>query len=248
VKRGIVESISASQVNRYLRSAALQPQRSRYWLNTKEKDPEVFQAQVKVVCDTYLEASELYYQCNTHTVCTDEMTGAQALERIAETIPMQPGQPERIEFEYTRHGTVCLIGNWDVVLGQMIAPTIRATRTDEDFCWHIFDTVETDTRAGWVFVVDRLSIHCSEALVHYVARLEGIDQRDLGKKKSLRNSQIDGHTSGVSVRPQTPRSVRLPAEALLVAESGRNDFRYPPTSRSASRQFPVDNPTERATA
>jgi hypothetical protein len=112
VKRGIVESISASQVNRYLRSAALQPQRSRYWLNTKEKDPEVFQAQVKVVCDTYLEASELYYQCNTHTVCTDEMTGAQALERIAETIPMQPGQPERIEFEYTRHGTVCLIGNF----------------------------------------------------------------------------------------------------------------------------------------
>jgi putative transposase len=48
-KRDIVESISTSQVNRYLRSAALQPHRSRYWLNTKEKDPEVFQAQVEVV-------------------------------------------------------------------------------------------------------------------------------------------------------------------------------------------------------
>jgi hypothetical protein len=30
-----------------------------------------------------------------------------------------------------------LIGNWDVVLGQMIAPTIRQTRTEEDFAWHI---------------------------------------------------------------------------------------------------------------
>lgn len=181
-KRGVVETISASQVNRYLRSAALQPHRSRYWLNTKEKDPDVFQAQVEIVCQTYLEAPELHFQRDTHTVCTDEMTGVQALERIAETIPMQPGQPERIEFEYTRHGTVCLIGNWDVVQGQMIAPTIRATRRDEDFCWHIFHTVQTDPEAGWVFVVDRLNIHCSEALVRYVARLEGIDERDLGKK------------------------------------------------------------------
>jgi hypothetical protein len=28
---------------------------------------------------------------------------------------MQPGQPERIEYEYKRHGTLCLIGNWHVV-------------------------------------------------------------------------------------------------------------------------------------
>jgi len=34
VKRGIVTSISTSQVSRYLREAALQPHKSRYWLNT----------------------------------------------------------------------------------------------------------------------------------------------------------------------------------------------------------------------
>ena len=66
------------------------------------------------------------------------MPGLQALERIAKTIPMQPGQPERIEYEYKRHGTSCLIGNWDVVLGHMIARTIRETRTEEDFAWHIY--------------------------------------------------------------------------------------------------------------
>ena len=39
VRRGIVASISPSQVRRYLREAALQPHKSRYWLNTTEKDP-----------------------------------------------------------------------------------------------------------------------------------------------------------------------------------------------------------------
>jgi len=182
ILRGIVPSISVSQVGRYLSQAALQPHKSKYWLNTKEKDSKLFAQQVQIVCQTYLGAADLYFQENTHTVSVDEMPGIQALERIAKTIPMQPGQPERIEFEYERHGTLCLIGNWDVVQGQMIAPTIRMTRTEEDFAWHIHNTVQTDVQAGWVFVVDNLNTHCSETLVYYVARLEGIDQSVLGRK------------------------------------------------------------------
>jgi hypothetical protein len=182
VRRGIVESISQSTVQRYLAQSALQPHRSKYWLNTTEKNPELFEQQVQVVCRTYLEASALYFQHHTHTVCVDEMTGIQALERNAKKIPMEPGRPARIEFEYTRHGTLCLIGNWHVVLGQMIVPTIRPTRTEEDFCWHIHHTIATDPDAGWVFIVDNLNTHCSESLVRYVARLEGIDESTLGKK------------------------------------------------------------------
>lgn len=182
VGRGIVPSISVSQVGRYLSQAELQPHRNKYWLNTKEKDPEIFQQQVEIVCQAYLNAPDLYFQENTHTVSVDEMPGLQALERVAKTIPMQPGQPVRIEYEYKRHGTMCLIGNWDVVLGQMIAPTIRETRTEEDFAWHIHQTSQTDAQAGWVFVVDNLNIHCSEMLVRYVARLEGIDESTLGRK------------------------------------------------------------------
>jgi hypothetical protein len=182
VHRGIVPSISTSQVNRYLSEAALQPHRSKYWLNTTEKDPQLFEQQVQTVCQCYLDAPELYFQHHTHTVCVDEMTGIQALERNAKTMPMRPGQPARIEFEYTRHGTLCLIGNWHVVLGQMIAPTIRPTRTEEDFCWHIHNTIATDLEAGWVFVVDNLNTHCSESLVRFVARLEGIEQSMLGQK------------------------------------------------------------------
>ena len=146
VLRGIVPAISVSQVVRYLSQAELQPHRSKYWLNTTEKASEIFQQQVEIVCQTYLEAPDLYFQENTHTVSVDEIPGLQALERLARTIPMQPGQPERIEYEYKRHGTLCLIGNWDVVLGQMIAPTIRETRTEEDFAWHIHHTIQKPMR------------------------------------------------------------------------------------------------------
>ncbi len=52
IRRGLVTSISASQVSRYLREAASQPHKSRYWLNTTEKDPQRFVEQVKAVCDT----------------------------------------------------------------------------------------------------------------------------------------------------------------------------------------------------
>jgi transposase len=180
-KRGIVASISASQVNRYLNEAELQPHRSRYWLNTKEKDPRQFQEKVEAVCDCYHEAPRLYAAEHTHTVCTDEMTGIQALERIAATLPMQPGRVDLREFEYDRHGTLTLIGNFHVVTGEIVAPTLGPTRTEQDFVAHVTQTVATDPEASWVFVVDNLNIHCSESLVNWVAQTCGIE-RELGKK------------------------------------------------------------------
>src|SRR4051795_11641071 len=146
-KRGIVASISASQVNRLLREAQLQPHRSRYWLNTTETDPELFQAQVQIVCACYHDAPQLYFYHDTHTICVDEMTGIQALERIAATLAMKPGQKERQEFEYKRHGTLTLIGNFHVVTGELPAPTLGPTRTEADFTSHIEKTIQLDPEA-----------------------------------------------------------------------------------------------------
>jgi len=109
------------------------------------------------------------------------MTGIRALERIAPTKGMKPGQEERREFEYKRHGTQCLIGNFEVATGQVVTPTVQATRTEEDFAAHIATTVATDPEAGWTFVADNLTIHCSESLVRYVAQKCGVEE-DLGKK------------------------------------------------------------------
>ncbi len=195
VKRGIVASISTTQVGRYLREAALQPHKSRYWLNTTEKDPERFQEQVEAICDTYLAAPAAERTRDTHTICVDEMTGIQALERIAPTKSMIAGKPARIEFEYKRHGTLTLIGNFRVTTGELIAPTIGPTRTEADFATHIEQTMATDPGASWVFVADNLDIHCSETLVAVVAEACGITD-PLGKKgvrgvlKSVASRQV----------------------------------------------------------
>jgi transposase len=181
VKRDIVPSISVTQVGRYLREAALQPHKKRYWLNTREKDPLVFRGRVEAVCDAYREAPALARDQGTHTISTDEMTGLQALERSAPGQPMTYGRPERIESEYTRHGTLTLIGNFRVTTGELIAPTIGPTRTEWDFVEHIARTVATDPEAGWAFVVDNLNIHISEMLVRFVAKACGIEE-PLGRK------------------------------------------------------------------
>ena len=57
------------------------------------------------------------------------MTGIQALERTAPTKLTIAGKPARIEFEDERHGTLTLIGNFQVTTGELIAPSIGPTRT-----------------------------------------------------------------------------------------------------------------------
>jgi hypothetical protein len=84
------------------------------------------------VCELYQQAVELH-QKGVHVVSTDEKTGIQALERLTPTLPMQPTVVDRQEFEYSRHGTQCLIANLEVATGQIIAPSIGATRTESDF-------------------------------------------------------------------------------------------------------------------
>ena len=41
----------------------------------------------------------------------NEKIGMQSLERLHANKPARPGLVERIEFEYHRHGTLCLIAN-----------------------------------------------------------------------------------------------------------------------------------------
>lgn len=132
------------------------------------------------MCDAYAAATERH-AAGIHTVSTDEKTGIQALERIHPTLAMRPGKIERREFEYERHGTQCLIANFEVATGQIIAPTVGPTRTEADFAAHIAQTIATDPAAAWILIMDNLNTHQSEALVRLVAAECGITT-DLGAK------------------------------------------------------------------
>ena len=162
--------------------AALQPHKSRYWLNAAPKDAAAFDRQVRDVCETYREAPKRLETEGIHTVCVDEKTSIQSLEPKAPTLPMRPGLIERREVEYKRHGTQVLFGNFEVATGEVIAPTVQQTRGEADFATHIERTIATDPSAGWIFVADNLTTHCSATLVLLVAVLCGTPVESLGAK------------------------------------------------------------------
>lgn len=138
------------------------------------------------MCDLYHQAPTLHAQ-GIHLVSTDEKTGIQALERAAPTKPMQPGvagqagKTELQEYEYIRHGTQCLTANFEVATGKQIAPSIGATRTEQDFVAHIAQTVATAPGDQWIFITDQLNTHQSESLARWVANTIG-ETSDLGEK------------------------------------------------------------------
>lgn len=153
----------------------------RYWLNSPD-DPQEIAERSANVCAVYREAQVLDKQ-GVRVVSVDEKTGIQAIERIAPEKPVQPGHAARIEFNYRRHGTRCLIASFAVARGDVPTASIGPTRTEADFAAHIERTTATDPSAtGWIFVADQLNTHMSETLVRLVARMRGVDETTLGAK------------------------------------------------------------------
>ncbi len=140
-----------------------------------------FDAKVRDVCTVYAQAPA-WAAAGERVLSTDELTGVQALERKHPSLPARPGQVERREFEYIRHGTRTFIINRDVASGEVVSPSVGPTRTEADFAAHVARTVASDpTATRWHFVLDNLNTHCSETLVRLVAEISGVEQ-DLGVK------------------------------------------------------------------
>ena len=178
---GIIEKIGGRWVRKLLARAKIRPHRIQYWLFSKdEKDPQ-FQERVTAVCDAYRNAITMYEQEGVHTICLDEMTGIQALERIAPDLPVARGLLARLEYEYRRHGTIGLFGNLHVATGQIWCPLLSETRTEEDALENLDNIISQDPQARFRLVMDNLNTHASESFVRYIAHMIGYED-DLGKK------------------------------------------------------------------
>jgi len=130
------------------------------------------------ICHIYRQALE---NRDEIVISVDEMTGIQALERIAEDLPMGPKKPLAREFEYRRHGTQTLIGALNVATG-VVEGICGNSRTEADFVAAIEQFILTHPgHAVYHFVADQLNTHQSETLVRFVAQFCGID-KDLGWK------------------------------------------------------------------
>jgi hypothetical protein len=120
------QGIEASDrtVGRILRDGDLQPHRQKMYLTSHDDE---FRQKRDDVLHVYYDAP-----IDEPIICLDEKTGMQALERRFPDIAMSPGQPVRRECEYIRHGTLCLMGAYDVRNRKLFGFTAE-TRGSEPF-------------------------------------------------------------------------------------------------------------------
>lgn len=126
--------------------------------------------EIKTICSLYLETCA-FAECGIEVYSTDEMTGAQALERKYPDKPVCPGCPALHEFEYIRHGTLSLIAFLRVTDGVIHAPYINQTRNEQDFCCAVHRLVSENPDKKYIIICDGLNTHKSESLVKLVAEL-----------------------------------------------------------------------------
>jgi len=147
--------ISASQIGRILAADDVKPHRVQGWL-TRRDTPE-FWARAADVCGLYLAPP-----ANAVVLSIDEKTGIQAKSRKHPTQSVRPGQPERREFEYVRHGTASLIAALDVAPGKVTATDVARNNSVHfiEFLGHIEESI--DSSLSIHVVIDKGSSHRSK--------------------------------------------------------------------------------------
>ena len=111
-RRGIVAKISGRTIWRWLDEDAIRPWQHRSWIFPR--DPH-FQVKAERVLDLYhgfWEGQPL--GTNDYVISADEKTSIQARIRLHPSLPPQPKEAMRVEFEYERGGALAYLAAWDV--------------------------------------------------------------------------------------------------------------------------------------
>lgn len=123
--RGITESVSPSTVRRWLHADAIKPWQHRSWIFPRDPD---FASKASRVLDLYARIwdSEPLGE-DDYVISADEKSQLQALRRRHPGLPPGAGRPRRVEFEYSRGGTLAYLAAYDVhharVIGQCAPST-----------------------------------------------------------------------------------------------------------------------------
>jgi transposase len=128
VTEGLVESVSASTVRRWLAADAIKPWQYRSWIFPRDPDFAAKAARVLDLYDRVWEGKRL--GPNDYVISADEKSQLQALSRCHPSLAAGPRRPMRVEFEYERRGTLAYFGAYDVHHARLIgtiAPTTGIT-------------------------------------------------------------------------------------------------------------------------
>ena len=171
VKRGIVATIAAITIWRWLAEDAIRPWNYRSWIFPR--DPN-FAAKAGRILDLYEGRWEgQLLEPGDFVVCADEKPSIQARARIHPSEPAKPGgDGQLVEHEYKRKGALCYLAAWDVRRAKLFdrcAPKDGIVPFDQLI--EQFMSIEPYSKAQRVFViVDNGSAHRGQRSID---RLQG---------------------------------------------------------------------------
>jgi hypothetical protein len=126
--------------------------------------PPQSNAEFVAAMEDVLEVYHRPYDEKRPLVCLDEAS-RQLIGEIVEPIPAQPGQPQRIDYEYVRNGTANLFMIFEPLLGwRYVEVTERRTAKDlADVLRWLVEDVHTEAEKV-VLVTDNLNTHTPACL------------------------------------------------------------------------------------
>lgn len=165
VAEHLVDSISPSTIGRWLAADAIKPWQHRSWIFPR--DPQ-FATKAGRVLDLYQrrwQGQEL--GADEYVIGADEKSQLQALRRRHVDLPPGPGRTRRVEFEYTRGGTLAYLAAYDVHHANVIG-TIAETTGITPFNELVTKVMTTEPYASArrvFWVVDNGSSHAGQASI-----------------------------------------------------------------------------------
>ncbi len=165
INRGVASAISASSVRRWLAADAIKPWQHRSWIFPRDPD---FAAKAARVLDLYARRWEGQpLGPDEYVISADEKSQLQALHRRHRQLPPAPGRTRRVEFEYTRGGTLAYFAAYDVHRAHVIGATAPKTGIEPfEQLVHQVMSIEPYASAKRVFwVVDNGSSHNGQASI-----------------------------------------------------------------------------------
>jgi transposase len=162
---GLVGSVAASTVRRWLAEDAIKPWQYRSWIFPRDKDFGVKAGRVLDLYERVWDGVELGE--DEYVISADEKSQLQALSRCHPELAAAPGRTRRVEFEYDRHGTLAYFGAYDVhrahLMGR-IAPTTGIAPFSELVAQVMSsEPYASATRVFWI--VDNGSSHAGRASI-----------------------------------------------------------------------------------
>jgi transposase len=165
VRQGLVETISASTVGRWLAADAIKPWQHRSWIFPRDPDFATKAARVLDLYERRWHGVEL--DEDDYVISADEKSQLQALRRRHRGSPAAPGRTRRVEFEYRRGGTLAYFAAYDIHRAQVIG-TIAPKTGIEPFTDLVNAVMSTEPYASAkrvFWVVDNGSSHNGQASV-----------------------------------------------------------------------------------